>query len=155
MTTPIKGVVLSVLFLSLCLYTNAQQDTATIAKPKQTLIEKDYDGVKVKLRVIERSDGVNTVLTQIRNTSSKEVAVLLISPDNKHQIKQTIPPGGTFTGNIGDVTNFAVGTYFFEYKEQAPSMSKQFVDWIKIIIRDHFILKDGGLEKDGSIGVRG
>ena len=160
MTSSLKSVVLSVVFLSCCLYTNAQQDTTTIIKPKQTFIENDYDGVKVKLRVIERSDGVNTVLTQIRNNSNKGVAILFVSQDKKHEIKQTIAPGSTFTGNIGDVSTFSVGTEFFEYKHEEPSISNQIIDWLKIKIRDYFILKDGGLEKgelkkDGSIGVRG
>lgn len=158
MTITTKSVLLSALFLSLCLYTNAQQDTPAIAKPKQTVIENNYDGVKIKLRVIERSDGRNTVVTQIRNNTSKAVAVLLISP-TKDQIKQILAPGETFTGNIGDVTNFAVGTHFFEHKPEEKGVSETIIDWIKIKMREYFILNNGGLEKEekkGTIwGVRG
>ena len=158
MTLLKKYLMLSSFFLLLYSVTKAQEDTIPVVKPKIKVIENDYDGVKVKLRVIERSDGVNTVLTQIRNNTSKAVAVILISP-SKDQLKQILAPGETFTGNIGDVTNFAVGTHFFEHKPEEKRLSETIVDWIKIKIREYFILNNGALEKDKTSstiwGVRG
>ena len=148
MTTHKLFILFSGLFFHLGLNAIAQEDTATVLKPKVKVIENDYEGVKVKLRVIERSDGVNTVLTQIRNNNTKAAAVLLISPDNKHQIKQILGPGETFTGNIGDVTNFAIGTHFFEHKPEEKKLSETVIDWIKVKLREYFILNNGGLEKE-------
>lgn len=159
MTTHKLFILFSGLFILTGLNAIAQEDTATVLKPKVKVIENNYEGVRVKLRVIERSDGVNTVLTQIRNTNTKAAAVLLISPDNKHQIKQILGPGETFTGNIGDVTNFAIGTHFFEHKPEEKTLNETVIDWIKVKLREYFILNNGGLEKDEKIstiwGVRG
>ncbi|RXK60806.1 hypothetical protein ESA94_10115 [Lacibacter luteus] len=151
------GLLLSCLLLS---YTYAQTaaSTDTTKKPRQTTLELREDGLIITLRIVTKADGTETVLTRIRNTrSDKTAVVLLISDDEKHSIKQVIPPGNIFTGNIGDIRGFTIGTDFV-----APEVRDEsgIIDWLKVKVRDYILLNSNGLEKKpldsrGSPGVRG
>lgn len=150
------------LFLSCSLMTYgfAQNttDTAAVPKPRQTMLELKEDGLIITLRIITKADGTETVLTRIRNTRSDKTAVIfMVSDDEKHSIKQVIPPGNIFTGNIGDIRGFTIRTDFV-----APEVKDEsgFIDWMKIKIRDYILLNSNGLEKKpldsrGAPGVRG
>ena len=138
---------------------HAQTITAdSTKKPRQTMLELKEDGLIITLRIITKADGTETVLTRIRNTRSDKTAVIfMVSDDEKHSIKQVIPPGNIFTGNIGDIRGFTIGTDFV-----APEVKDEsgIIDWMKIKIRDYILLNSNGLEKKpldsrGAPGVRG